>query len=322
MVRCVRLLCSLFVVAALGAVDCDAGGECAGAVTDTTNEMLGRGVVVLGATGRLGRWVVRALVKDGFKSVTCLVRNEERARKILPQSDAVRLIKGNADSLDDIKAAIAATSDVAIVHQSVGEYQGEVTITKNILTALADKPDVMVSKISAFNVGADNPDGKAKQECEDAVAASPHPFIMWRSGFFVEDFDLALSFADKTATVPPKTLPRSFFAASELGEWTSKAFQEPEKHRNKAYPLQTRKKYTFEEFFTAFGVSFFGPEGIKVVVPDASAFPEGMQDFIKLMQVNGEDFRAEPTYAAFGEPKRTLDEAVALIKQHNDHVKV
>jgi len=73
--------------------------------------MTTRHILVLGATGMLGRPVVRRLVENGH-GVRALVRNVEKARQLL--GDHVEVVKGSALRGDDVGAAIGGCDAVHV----------------------------------------------------------------------------------------------------------------------------------------------------------------------------------------------------------------
>jgi uncharacterized protein YbjT (DUF2867 family) len=73
--------------------------------------MTPRQILVLGATGMLGRPVVRRLVEKGHR-VRALVRNVEKARRML--GEAVEVVEGSALRRDDVGAAIVGCDAVHV----------------------------------------------------------------------------------------------------------------------------------------------------------------------------------------------------------------
>ncbi|WP_400194127.1 SDR family oxidoreductase [Hymenobacter sp. B81] len=80
-----------------------------------------RKVLVVGATGMLGRPVTQELVAAGFE-VTALVRNPARARPLLPA--AVRLVAGDLAQPDTLPAALAG-HDAVYLNLSVQQTERE-----------------------------------------------------------------------------------------------------------------------------------------------------------------------------------------------------
>jgi len=70
--------------------------------------------MVTGATGLLGGNVVRALLAGGASEVVALVRDVERARRLLPADGRVRVVAGDIGDVADIRPAMAGLD--AIIH--------------------------------------------------------------------------------------------------------------------------------------------------------------------------------------------------------------
>ncbi len=68
-----------------------------------------RKITVFGATGMLGKPVVRELVDAGFE-VTAMVRSPEKASQELPAE--VKIIAGDLRNRTDIESALAAAEAV------------------------------------------------------------------------------------------------------------------------------------------------------------------------------------------------------------------
>jgi dihydroflavonol-4-reductase len=64
--------------------------------------------VVTGATGLLGSNIVRALL-DGGGTVTAIVRDRERARRILPDAEGLRLLVGDVTAVDGFAGELPGT---------------------------------------------------------------------------------------------------------------------------------------------------------------------------------------------------------------------
>jgi dihydroflavonol-4-reductase len=70
-----------------------------------------RRAVVTGATGLLGSNIVRHLLADGTE-VVAVVRDEERARRLLPVGDGLRLVTGDVTRVETVRPALAGADAV------------------------------------------------------------------------------------------------------------------------------------------------------------------------------------------------------------------
>jgi uncharacterized protein len=76
-------------------------------------------IVVTGATGFLGRPLVSLLLAQGY-TVTALVRNPEKAKKVLPES--VRLVKWQPPELPPVSIFLDAHAVIHLAGESVGNW--------------------------------------------------------------------------------------------------------------------------------------------------------------------------------------------------------
>ena len=73
-------------------------------------------VLVIGATGRIGRLVVAAALRHGL-DVRALVRDSQRAVGVLP---GATLVQGDLTRAADLTAAVAGVDAVILTHGSAG----------------------------------------------------------------------------------------------------------------------------------------------------------------------------------------------------------
>jgi uncharacterized protein YbjT (DUF2867 family) len=152
-------------------------------------------VLVIGATGMLGRPVIRRAVSEGWP-VRAMVRDLARARAMLPAD--VELVPGD---LRDQASVEAAMQDVEFVHINL---ENAMTRSRQAWDPDADGAMVVLrvaercgvqrlTRISALGVdeGADQWWAtKAKQEVDNAFLASSVAATIFRPTWFMESFSL------------------------------------------------------------------------------------------------------------------------------------
>ncbi|HWJ52583.1 MAG TPA: SDR family oxidoreductase [Propionibacteriaceae bacterium] len=150
-----------------------------------------RTVLVVGATGSIGRLVVAEAVRQGY-TTRALVRDRERARQ-LPAD--VQVTVGDLTRPDTLIAAVDGIDAVVFTHGSGGagkegsekvDYGG----VRNILAALRSRPAriALMTSIGVTNrSGAYNRSTEAhdwKRRSERLVRASGRPYTIVRPGWF------------------------------------------------------------------------------------------------------------------------------------------
>jgi len=266
-------------------------------------------VLIVGGTGLLGRWTTRQLVADGYE-VHAVVRNIEKALKVLPSS--THLIEGSLEDRDCLRKAVDSLPKLSLVHQSAGNGEEEIGMTSSLLSAIEHRKDVVFSKISSFNVGADTNDGRVKKKCEDLIIASGHPYLLWRSGWFTEVAPM-FKFENGKGYCWKDLIHRSFISASDLAIWHSKAFNNPV-IRNKAFYVQNEEVQSFESMIQKFHETTTGsPVQIEYTEP-----PNWGIDMAAMMRKVGEEFIAQESFDTFGKPKYTIEDVAKRMKEYGD----
>src|SRR5271166_4865887 len=148
-------------------------------------------VLVVGATGSIGKLVVQKGISEGYK-IRALVRSESKARQLPREADAVI---GDLTRPETLSAAVDGVDAIVFTHGSDGggkagsesvDYGG----VRNILTALGSR-SVRIALMTAIGVtnrtGAHNRSTEAhdwKRRSERLVRASGMPYTIVRPGWF------------------------------------------------------------------------------------------------------------------------------------------
>ncbi len=148
-------------------------------------------VLVVGATGSIGRFVVEEAVRNGH-AVRALVRDPKKARRMLPD---VEIIVGDLTRADTLGPAVDGVDAVVFTHGSdgsgkVGAEQVDYGGVRNVLTALGGR-SVRIALMTAIGVtnrdGAYNRSTEAhdwKRRSERLVRGSGLPYTVVRPGWF------------------------------------------------------------------------------------------------------------------------------------------
>jgi uncharacterized protein YbjT (DUF2867 family) len=148
-------------------------------------------VLVVGATGSIGRLVVAEAIREGY-AVHALVRDPDRARRLPPQAQRV---VGDLTRPDTLVAAVDGVDAIVFTHGSDGggkvgaeniDYDG----VRNVLAALGGRK-VRIALMTTIGVtnrsGAYNRSTEAhdwKRRGERLVRASGMPYTIVRPGWF------------------------------------------------------------------------------------------------------------------------------------------
>ena len=147
-----------------------------------------RTVLVVGATGRIGRLVVAAALRHGL-DVRALVRDSQRAAGVMA---VATLVQGDVTRVADLTAAVAGVDAVILTHGSAGSgARGLEAVdygaVANLLTAL-DGRRVRVALMTSINVnersGAYQDVLDWKRRGERLLRASGLPATIVRPGWF------------------------------------------------------------------------------------------------------------------------------------------
>jgi uncharacterized protein YbjT (DUF2867 family) len=148
-------------------------------------------VLVVGATGSIGRLVVEEAVKNGH-AVRALARDPRKARRLLPGAEVVA---GDLTDPNTLTAAVAGVNAIIFTHGSDGDgkagaeridYGG----VRNVLAALGGR-SVRVALMTAIGVTNREGDYNRQTEAHDwkrrgerLVRASGLPYTIVRPGWF------------------------------------------------------------------------------------------------------------------------------------------
>ncbi|MCG7400303.1 SDR family oxidoreductase [Caballeronia zhejiangensis] len=144
-------------------------------------------VLVVGATGSIGRWVVSEALAEGY-AVRALVRDISRAGKLPPEAEHV---VGNLTRPETLVAAVEGIDAVVFTHGGDGEgldaaehvdYGG----VRNVLEALGSRQAriALMTLVGVTNRASSYRACDWKRRAERLVRASGRPYTVVRPGWF------------------------------------------------------------------------------------------------------------------------------------------
>lgn len=170
-------------------------------------------ILVLGATGMLGRPVADQLAQDGH-SVRVLVRNPEKARRMI--TAPVEIFKGSADQREDLQRAMTGCDTV---HISLPQ-EIEMTAARLIVELASENPLRRISYVSATTAIEENrwfPLIDAKLKTEEMLKASGIPLAVFCPTWVMESLNNFVQ-EDRVVVLQSKNPPPlHFFAADDFG---------------------------------------------------------------------------------------------------------
>jgi uncharacterized protein YbjT (DUF2867 family) len=141
-------------------------------------------VLIAGATGSVGRFVVAEALKQGYR-VRALVRDRTRAARLLP--DAAELVIGDLTRPETLGTAVEGADAVVFTHGSTtserdvrdNDYAG----VANVLRALGGRR-VRIALMTAIGTTRPAAYARWKLRSERLVRASGNPYTIVRPGWF------------------------------------------------------------------------------------------------------------------------------------------
>ncbi len=146
-------------------------------------------IAVIGATGMLGRPVVRVLLDSGFR-VRALTRDAARARPLLPPAaEVVQVDYGDDAALAD--AIRGADAVYANLNSGRRERDPDPTVplTRRLIALAPDAGVRRLAAISALEADVEDAgwwDIRRKQEADRLLLDAPTPATVYRPGWFME----------------------------------------------------------------------------------------------------------------------------------------
>jgi len=220
---------------------------------------MNRRILVLGATGLLGKPVAHQLLKDGF-TVRALVRDVERAKSLLDSE-----IEVNPGDVTDLASLENGMQECFGVHISVGGPVDQLS-AENVATLAPTLGIERISYISGATVSEENswfPMVAQKVAAEQAILNCGVPYLIFCPTWPMEQI-ARFSRDGKPFMMGKQPLPVHFFAERDLGKMVSSAYQN-EEVANKRFYVYGPEAMTMTETIQRYCQTFH-PEVEKISV--------------------------------------------------------
>jgi len=276
-------------------------------------------IAVIGATGMLGIPVVAELVDAGFE-VTALVRNIERARRVLPAQ--TKLVQADAANPDSLQRGLAG-QDAVYVSVSIApserkdDFHAEAEGLDNILAAARACGVRRIAYLSALIQDGDAKGWWVIEVWRKAIAkikGSGIPFTIFYPSNFMETLPQRHGMGRFLALIGSARHPNYWIAAADFGKQVARSFALDDAV-NREFVIQGPVPLTYDEAGRRFA-QHTRPRRFVFKIPlwlvKALGTMSPAMDFnARIMDAvlsYPEVFKAQKTWQMLGKPSTTIDE--------------
>lgn len=221
-------------------------------------------ILVIGATGLLGRPVVERFIEGG-QTVRILTRSAEKAQSMF--GGAVEISQGSATNIDDVRAAMAGCDAVHINLTPATEY----TATSHVIE-VADGRLGRLGYVSATTLSEENrwfDRADVKMRCEELVRDSGLPYAIFNPTWVMETLQNFVRGGKWALVIDSKNPPPlHWFAAADFGRMVAASYEDDRALGKRLY--------------------IYGPEGITMTEAmerfAAACYPEARVIHMKVWQ--------------------------------------
>jgi uncharacterized protein YbjT (DUF2867 family) len=205
-------------------------------------------ILVIGATGMLGRPVVTSLYNQG-KAIRALSRSRSDATARLPQG--IEIVEGD---IRDPHSLAVALKGCRAVHINLRATRRDEFISVEVdgvraIVAAAEKAGIArLSYLSAAGIESADPKllpVQAKQLAEAAIMSSSVPYTIFRATHFMESLDLFVR-GKKAVIIGQQPIPFHYLAAKDYARMVTRALNTAEAV-NQAFTILGPEPFTMRE---------------------------------------------------------------------------
>lgn len=274
-------------------------------------------ILVIGATGMLGKPVAKQLLKDGVH-VRVLARNPQKAQQILGDGFDI-----HAGDVADSASLRASLKDVDGVHISLKGGPTEADFkrmdyhaTRDIAQLAKESGTPRITLLSAYAVHpekADTPESRAKYKGEQALKNSGVSYTIFRASWFMESLPLFVQ-GKTISLIGNQSHPLHWVAAEDYARMVSQSYKSDETLNKELY-IFGPEAYTMEDAMKIYAESV----GLKVAPISTTMLSvlgtltfnadwKSMAVLMKHYERWGEDGSTEEANRLLGTAKITLKE--------------
>lgn len=278
-------------------------------------------ILVIGATGMLGKAVTEQLIKDKF-DVSVFSTSRSKASKMFPTAT---IFEGDLRDVESVKRAIVGKD---YIYMNLGiptdakkvdwnpEREGIKTVVEVAKMEQIKRIGYLSPKIANYGDWWVIQD---KRRAVETIKSSGIPYYIFSASSFMDNFNGTQRDGKKINVVGKSNVKMFYISALDYAKQVSKAFS-LENNKSKTYNIQGLDAYTIDDAAEIF-VSNYSKEELKV-----AKAPMGLLKFIglfnptlkyvcKLMDAlnnNPEPFNSQETWEELGKPTITLKEFAKL----------
>jgi uncharacterized protein YbjT (DUF2867 family) len=278
-------------------------------------------IAVIGGTGMIGRPVVQALCDAGYE-VTALVRDEAKARRLLPPG--IRHCTGDLRNVHDVDRALQDQDGIYLnlnLNLADGKHawHAEREGIDNIIAAAQKNNIKRIAIISSVVMNYQDMNGfhwwvfDLKKEALDKIRTSGIPYTIFYPSTFMENFMITYRKGNRILLAGTSHHKMYFIAGKDYGRWVARSF-EVLKKENREYNVQGPEGYTADEAANVFINNYTGAKLTISRAPLAVLKFVGLfsntvsygHHIIEALNNYPEKFESEDTWNTLGRPGTTL----------------
>ncbi len=276
-------------------------------------------IVIIGATGMLGKPVTEELIKAGFR-VKILTRNVQKAKDLFPGLEDI----AQCDLRDKsaLKKAFQG-ADYLYLNLSVApeekekDFHAELQGLNNALDSAKEtgvKRVGYISSIIARDATSDWWVLKIKRNAVEMIKNSGIPYVIFYPSNFMETLVRSIQ-KDKLLVAGKARYPNWWIAGTDYGKQVAKAFEILDEKESRDYIIQGPETLTFNEAAHIFANNYSKgklkvsnlPLGLLKLFGLFSAQFGYLSKILDIIYNHPETFDAEKTWQELGEPTITVE---------------